>query len=34
MRGLNGAISLARALRANSTAASTFLRQPRAAPYA
>ncbi|GAU24970.1 hypothetical protein TSUD_312050 [Trifolium subterraneum] len=34
MRGLNGAISLARVLRANSTAASTFLRQPRTAPCA
>lgn len=33
MRGLNGTISIARALRANSTAASTFLRPPRAAPY-
>ncbi|CAJ2642924.1 unnamed protein product [Trifolium pratense] len=34
MRGLNGAISIARALRVNSTAASTFLRHPRPAPYA
>lgn len=34
MRGLSGTISVARALRANSTAASTFLRPPRAAPYA
>jgi len=33
MRGLNGTISIARALRANSTAASTFLRPPRAASY-
>lgn len=34
MRGLNGTISVARALRASSTAASTFLRPPRAVPYA
>jgi len=34
MRGLHGTISIARALRANSTAASTFFRPPRAAPYA
>lgn len=34
MRGLSGTISVARALRANSTAASTFLRPPRAASYA
>ncbi|XP_058780802.1 uncharacterized protein LOC131654896 [Vicia villosa] len=33
MRGLNGAISIARALKANSTAATTLLRPPRAAPY-